>query len=393
MNILISALSYPTQKNPIAAFIAVLAEEMTCQGIDVTVIAPQSLLTSLKHHIPLVPREYKVKVKTNNGNKELTVMRPWSITFGKGRFYKLSQRIDRFVVSRTVKKLKNRPDIVYSHFWLAANNIIDYALKNNIPSFVATGEDQIDIDRVLDSKRIQLIRQNTRGVICVSTKNREESVAHHLTDGHNTIVLPNSINTAEFYQIDKDTVRKKLGFENDTFIVAFCGRFVQRKGCQRLDKALETLNNPHIKAIFIGYPDGAHYEDPQYDGIIFKGRLPHHEIVNYLNASDVFVLPTMAEGCSNAIVEAMACGLPVISSDMPFNTDIIDSSNAILIDPMDIQQIADAIDYIYKEPRIQKEMSMESLRKAENLTIEKRVSNILQFIQANLANNRKLALP
>lgn len=57
----------------------------------------------------------------------------------------------------------------------------------------------------------------------------------------------------------------------------------------------------------------------------------------------MFCLPTLNEGCSNAIVEAIACGLPIISSNLPFNDDILDSSNALLVNPESVDDIASAI--------------------------------------------------
>ncbi len=78
--------------------------------------------------------------------------------------------------------------------------------------------------------------------------------------------------------------------------------------------------------------------------MLFCGEVNHSDIVYYLNASDVFVLPTKAEGCSNAIVEALACHLPIVSSDMPFNYDILKNDyNSILINPNSSKEIQNAI--------------------------------------------------
>lgn len=384
MHILISAQSYPSPKNQLSAFVAVLAEEMVRQGENVTVLAPQSLTTCWRHKIPLCPQKYNVKINTPEGIREITILRPFCITFGQGRLYKLSIQIDRFTINRSAKRLKTKPDIIYSHFWKAADNIIDYVVKNGIPSFVATGEDIIEIDRYLSSKRIDLLKENTKGVICVSTKNQEESIAHHLTEKNRTIVLPNAFNPKEFYHLGQKAAREQLGYSQNDFIVAYCGRFNIRKGCRRVSDAITLLNDPQIKSIFIGIASGGILEEPECDGMLFKGSLNHHEIVTYLNAADVFVLPSLSEGCSNAIVEAMACGLPIISSDLPFNYDILNESNAILIDPMNVRQIADAIMEIKKSPERQQSMSAASLETAQKLSIEKRVSSILEFIKKHI---------
>ena len=77
----------------------------------------------------------------------------------------------------------------------------------------------------------------------------------------------------------------------------------------------------------------------------------------------------------------MACGLPIISSNLPFNFDILTTNNALLIDPMNVQQIADAIKQLQEHPTLQQQMSAASMAAAKDLTIQKRVGKILDFIQ------------
>lgn len=387
MHILISAKSYPSKKNQLTAFVAVLAEEMVRQGVEVTILTTQSLTTCWRHKIPLCWPKSKVMVNTHEGVREMTILRPFTITLGQGRFGRLSQLIDRFTKDMVARMLKCKPDLIYSHFWIAADQIIDYAIRNDIPTFVASGEDEIDIENYIGPQRIARLRKHTRGVICVSTKNRTESIMHQLTDDSKCIVLPNAVNEKLFYHAGKKEARKALGYSQDDFIVAYCGRFNKRKGCRRVSEAITLLNNPSIKSIFIGVPAGADVEEPSCEGILFKGALPHEDIPIYLNASDVFVLPTLAEGCSNAIVEAMACGLPVISSDLPFNTDILDDKNAILVDPMNVKQIAEGINELLINPELRQQMSIATLAIMKELTIENRVRAILQFITSR---NKKL---
>ena len=134
---------------------------------------------------------------------------------------------------------------------------------------------------------------------------------------------------------------------------------------------------PGVKSIFIGSGE----QEPDCDGVLFKGRLPHKEIVTYLNAADIFVLPTLAEGCCNAVVEAMACGLPIVSSDLPFNDDILDETNSIRIDPMDVNAISKAIEKLWKDEDLRSKLADGALKRAKSLTIESRADNILRFME------------
>ena len=102
----------------------------------------------------------------------------------------------------------------------------------------------------------------------------------------------------------------------------------------------------------------------------YNDNLNQCKLVYYLNAADFFILPTLAEGCCNAIIEAIACGLPVISSDLPFNRDILDESNSILVDPTDITSIQEAIVRLYENIDLRKQLSYGSIQKAKSLAKE-----------------------
>ena len=142
-----------------------------------------------------------------------------------------------------------------------------------------------------------------------------------------------------------------------------------------------------IKSVFIGKPIEGQTRKPKCNGTLFCGTLPHKEVAKYLNAADVFVLPTLAEGCSNSIVEAMACGLPIISSDLAFNWDILDETNSILINPMNVDEISNSIIKLKDSPHLRQSMSASSLIKTKELTIEIRVKKIIDFIKQQVSSN------
>ena len=95
-------------------------------------------------------------------------------------------------------------------------------------------------------------------------------------------------------------------------------------------------------------------------------------------------MPTQKEGCCNAIVEALAMGLPVISSDGAFNDGILDDKNSIRLNPNDVDEIAAAIKKLKDDKDLRNRMSEYSLSRHKEYSIEGRAKKILDFIKSRI---------
>ncbi len=371
MKICIISYGFPGSHNQSDfAFVKQLVDEMASQGHHCHVISPYNKLHYKKRS---VAKEFYA---VNKG--DVTVYRPPYLSFSNitiGSF-SLSSWSHARAVKRALKMMAEIPEVMYGHFWSSAFEGYAYAKAHKVPLFVASGESEIGFRR---SDKTSDFCDYVSGVICVSSKNRDESVSLGLTTREKCGVFSNAVNTTLFRQLDRRECREKLGISPDKFVIAFVGWFNERKGATRVAEAIKLIKNKPIFSIFIG--KGA--DEPDCGNILFKGLLPHNEIPIYLNAADVFVLPTKHEGCCNAVIEAMACGLPIVSSNLPFNWDVLDDTNSILIDPEKAEDIAEAICSLYDNQELRKRLSDGALKRAGTLSIDKRAVAILNFIQEN----------
>lgn len=134
-------------------------------------------------------------------------------------------------------------------------------------------------------------------------------------------------------------------------------------------------------SLFIGRPGE---EQPSCNNILFQGPVKHEKLITYLNSADIFVLPTLHEGCCNAIVEAIACELPVVSSDRSFNHDILNEDNAILVNPEDPKQVAKAIIRLRDNGDLYEHLAEGARNTAKTLTIDIRANKIISFIEQKI---------
>lgn len=372
MKICIVSFDYPDQDRNIFPFVKQLVDEFANQGHECYVIAPYSITKNRKI--------WRYKEHIRKGVGSITIIRPNYISASNVHFgkYYVTDYLHKKAIRRAFKQVPKDIDCIYAHFWKSALEVAPYAMRNNIPLFVATGESVIPLSNIRESyaKYYDYIS----GVICVSSKNRDESIDKGLTTRDKCIVIPNAINAQVFYPRDKMKCRLELNLPSDAFIVTTVGWYSLRKGTKMLSRALDQIKDSTVHSMFIGEgPD-----KPTCKNILYMGSVAHNDIPKYLSASDVFILPTLNEGCCNAIIEAMACGLPIVSSDLSFNYDILNHENSILVDPQNVTELVNAINRLNIDSELRSRLGYLSLETASTLTIGNRAKSIIHFISSRL---------
>lgn len=360
---------YPYKGDPFMTFVRSLIAEISRKGHKCTVIVPQSISRAIAHNLPIRPRHW---VDDFGDGFAADIYQPYTISFSKfGKNF--AEKIYTKKVNHVFSKMDSRVDALYAHFWRMG--IRASQIKTDVPLFVASGESIIgnDVSNELKEK----MRERLRGAIYVSKDCYNESIEKGYQKDNSNIIIPNGYNPNEFKPMNRSECRDKLGWDQKDFIVSFLGTFSERKGMDRLSEAIIKANKEEaVSVCFIGRGT----VKPKCTNIVFCGAVDHDNVATYLCASDVFVLPTLHEGCSNAIVEALACGIPVISSDLAFNDEILDDSCSIRVDPLKIEQITDALLRLKRDSSLRKELSLGALKKAKSFQIGTRADKILDFI-------------
>ena len=205
---------------------------------------------------------------------------------------------------------------------------------------------------------------------------RVNSIAPGIIDTDKIIVLPSGYRKDRIYQRDKFAARKRLNLPLNKFIVGFCGSYDDRKGILRLEKAIDEIQDTDIVLAAVGKGNF----EPTSSKCVLKGPVNHVDLAWFYSAIDVFAFPTYHEGCCTAIVEAIACGCPVISSDRPFNYEICDHTNSILIEPDDIGAMKRSILKLKNDEKLRHQLSRGSLRRAKELSLDEKAKKILDFV-------------
>jgi glycosyltransferase involved in cell wall biosynthesis len=136
-------------------------------------------------------------------------------------------------------------------------------------------------------------------------------------------------------------------------------------------------SRPDIGVAFLGRGP----QRPEGPQVLHAGAVPHEDVPLWLSAADLFVLPTLDEGCANALLEALACGLPVVSSDRPFNRAVVDESMARLVEPTDPAALGAAIAELVDQPALRATLGAAALAHAAGFRLERRAGRIVALLR------------
>ena len=174
------------------------------------------------------------------------------------------------------------------------------------------------------------------------------------------VQIPNGVDTDRFVPPtlkDKQRAREALGLTGAARVTVYVGRFTAKKRVDILLRAWQSVHRVYVDARLLLVGDGPGRTALQAlageldlgQSVTFCGVQP--DVLPYLHAADLFVLPSVSEGISNALLEAMACGLPPVACDIGGNRDIIKhDESGVLIQPNSAEALAAAMSTLLRDP-------------------------------------------
>ena len=373
--VLVVTANYPSPQQPAAgAFVRAFVRALVDVGAAAEVIQPVSALSRLRGPYPAGDSD------ETPGGKAIRLHRPLYASFsardlGFMNTAVLSQAGFEQGVRRGLDRLVAAPDVAYGHFlYFAGRAAVRAGERLGIPSFVAVGEGKFWTVKRMGSKRARRDFLSATGMLAVSTVLKEKLIAELEIPEHKIAVFPNGVDLNRFHPRDRIAMRRKYGIPAEGFVVAYVGNFLEGKGVGVMAAALDGL--PGTGLLFIG--SGPHR--PEAANILFRGILPHEQIPEILSAADVFVMPSFVEGCCNAVIEAMACGLPIVASNGRFHDDILDESVAIRVDTTRPEPIREAAVRLRDDPLRRTEMARCARLRAQEFDIHVRAKRVLAWM-------------
>ncbi|BAZ79412.1 glycosyltransferase family 1 protein [Sphaerospermopsis kisseleviana CS-549] len=179
----------------------------------------------------------------------------------------------------------------------------------------------------------------------------------------NIDIIPCGTDIRRFGSVDRETARAKLEIEPDAKVVLYVGRFDPRKGIETLVRAVresQFFGDKNLKLIIGGGSTPGNSDGRERDRIegivnelgmgectVFPGLLKQEILPTYYAAADVCVIPSHYEPFGLVAVEAMACGTPVIASDVGgLQFSVVNENTGLLVPPQDVAAFSNAIDRI-----------------------------------------------
>jgi glycosyltransferase involved in cell wall biosynthesis len=232
----------------------------------------------------------------------------------------------------------------------------------------------------------------TERIIACSKKVREHLIKKVGVNPLRVVVVPNGVDTDVFFPIRKRTrlyrsvenVRKELGIEEGDAVIGTVGHMTRQKGYDVLIAAMPQILRKHPGAKFVFVGRGLLREKLEKQArelgvaqrICFAGI--RRDVPAVLNCFDVFVLASLWEGFGTAIIEAMACGVPVVASRVGGIPEIIeDGVSGVLVAPGRGGLVAEAVIRLLDKPRKTRELARRGRTSAtERFSVEKMAQSV-----------------
>ena len=225
-------------------------------------------------------------------------------------------------------------DLVHSHYWLSGQvgqwladlwhvpNVVMFHTLGLVKNRLAVGENETELR--LETER-ELVR-NCRRIIAATEKEKGDLITYYQASPETISVIPCGVNLELFKPAAKDGTRQRLGL-NGNKVILFVGRVEPLKGIDRLLEAISHLKKqPGLKLVIIGGDDSSQFELAKLkalsrdlgikNSVSFLGSVPQKRLPLFYSAADICVVPSYYETFCLVILESLACGTPVVATNV-----------------------------------------------------------------------------
>lgn len=267
-----------------------------------------------------------------------------------------------------IKKLIKKKEYDLCHCWFGwPSGYLGYLNRKKIPYIVSLRGSDVPnnnlklkyLDNILFKPLSKKIWKKAKKVTVNSKKLKE--LALKTSPNQEIEIICNGIDINKF----KPLKNKK---PNNKLTLISTGRLIERKGYQYLIPVLKTLN---VKLQLIGKGNFKNQLKKKSKGldVDFLNHKKHPEMIKYLQKADIFILPSLNEGMSNSVLEAMACGLPIIMTDVGGSDELI-KGNGFIVKKGNVLELKKAVENYIKNPKLIKKHRINSRKLAEKMNWE-----------------------
>ena len=261
-------------------------------------------------------------------------------------------------------------DIIHGHYLFPAGAVaVEVGNEHGIKTYVtAHGSDMFELYKTQPLMRSTLKKVLKRAdvVLAVSNALRHEIIATGVEGiASKTRLSWNSVDINKFSAKENTTFKEENRLQ-DKPIVLFVGNLIKRKNVESLLEAKKIANSDYYLVI-VG--DGPLFkklnnkvEEENIRDVIFTGA--RDDVENIIPSCDVLVLPSFSDSFGLVLIEALACGKPVIGSNVGGITEIINKNVGLLVNPNKISSIASAIDEIINDEELRMVLSLNARNRA-----------------------------
>jgi UDP-glucose:(heptosyl)LPS alpha-1,3-glucosyltransferase len=235
---------------------------------------------------------------------------------------------------------------------------------------------------ILAIERLIFRARRFKVIVAISEMVKRDIMENYGVDPSLIRVIYNGVDLQRFTPSNRDRfrheIRGRYGIGEEEFVVLFVGSGFKRKGLRFLIEAIETIQGP-VTLLVVGRGRHSHRTGPQR--VIFCG--PQRDIHKYYAASDIFAFPTIYEPFGNVHLEALASGLPVITTRQSGAAEIIEDGRQgfVIESPEEVMTMAERIELLMDQKR-REQMAVEARRLAEGFSFESHINELIRLYQS-----------